>query len=157
MPGSKHLIQCHCVLPQYRNLDKPVFHKFVVFSRIDRDGLIIPAFHMCNNCGVIHKVVDFCRSEVSHGIDDSLAIASEDDMREFLKDKICKILDDHKCDLATWEQTCFNFENKLWGVPVIIAKEKILDSTQIKKLVLSESGVKIDSYLRKDEIDGKSQ
>ena len=153
MPGSKHLIQCHCVLPQYRNLDKPVFHKFVVFSRIDRDGLIIPAFHMCNNCGVIHKVVDFCRSEVSHGIDDSLAIASEDDMREFLKDKICKILDDHKCDLATWEQISDIVANKEWGSNVIISRQSAMGSTQIKRIIINgDNSFKIETHLRQDDI-----
>ena len=35
--GVKHLIQCHCVLPQYRNANPPMFHKFVTFSVVDDD------------------------------------------------------------------------------------------------------------------------
>jgi hypothetical protein len=157
MRGLKHLIQCHCILPQFKNRKEPIFHKFVVFSECNDNDEIVQKFSRCNNCGVIHKIVDFCKSEMFYGAEDAIAIVSEDDIRHNIPENVVMILENHKCDLATWEQTCFNFENKLWGVPVIIAKEKILDSTQIKKLVLSESGVKIDSYLRKDEIDGKSQ
>ena len=42
MPGIKHLIQCHCILPQYRNIDDPIFHKFIVFSKMDSNGDLIP-------------------------------------------------------------------------------------------------------------------
>ena len=153
MPGSKHLIQCHCVLPQYRNLDSPIFHKFVVFSRIDKDGSIIPSLGRCNNCGVIHKIVDFCRSEVAHGIDDSFAISSEDDMREFFSEKICKILDDHKCDLATWEQIGDIIANKEWGSSVIISRQSAMGSTQVKCLVINGSdSFKIEAHFRQDDI-----
>ncbi len=33
--GQKHLIECHCILPQYRRSSNTVYHKFVVFSVID--------------------------------------------------------------------------------------------------------------------------
>ena len=153
MPGSKHLIQCHCVLPQYRNLDSPIFHKFVVFSRIDPGGSIIPEFKRCNNCGVIHKIVDFCRSEVAHGVDDAFAISSEDDMREFLSEKVCKILDDHKCDIATWEQITDIISNSEWGSVVIISKQSAMGSTQVKGMIINDkNSFKIDTHLRQDDI-----
>jgi len=153
VPGSKHLIQCHCVLPQYRNLDSPIFHKFVVFSRINTEGSLIPSLKRCNNCGVIHKIVDFCRSEIAHGIDDSFAISSEDDMREFLSEKICKILDDNKCDLATWEQISDIITNQEWGSSVIISRQSAMGSTQMKILVINGSdSFKIDTNLRQDDI-----
>ena len=38
--GIKHLIECNCVLPQYQNTKKPIFHKFTVFSIIDEDNQI---------------------------------------------------------------------------------------------------------------------
>ena len=45
-------------------MDNPLFHKFTVFSEFDSEGEIIPKIAKCNNCGVIHKVIDFCRSEI---------------------------------------------------------------------------------------------
>ena len=64
MSGFKHLIQCHCILPQYRKLDNPIFHKFVVFSKFGDDEDVIPKIVKCNNCDVAHKVTDFCKSEI---------------------------------------------------------------------------------------------
>ena len=153
MSGSKHLIQCHCVLPQYRNLEVPIFHRFVVFSKINESGDIIPKLCKCNNCGVIHKVVDFCKSELTYGIDDSLAISSAADIRENLSEKICEILDHHKCDIATWEQIEDIFENKSWNSSVILSRQIVLGATQIKCLIIK--GVdkfKIESHLRQDDI-----
>ena len=65
MQGVKHLIQCHCVLPQFKNSTNPVFHKFVVFSLVDDSDTVQPKFAQCNNCGVVHKVVDLCKSELT--------------------------------------------------------------------------------------------
>ena len=64
MQGFKHLVQCHCILPQYRKMKDPVFHKFVVFSTIDKKDNVEPKNVQCNNCGVIHKVFDICKSEI---------------------------------------------------------------------------------------------
>ena len=153
MPGSKHLIQCHCVLPQYRNLEQPVFHQFVVFSRTDSDGSLVPSLSKCNNCGVIHKIVDFCRSEIAHGIDESLAISSEDDMREFLSEHLSNILDSHFCDTATWEQVTDIVSNKEWGAAVILSRQTVAGATQIKKILINgEDSFKIETNLREEFI-----
>ncbi|NBP56906.1 hypothetical protein EBU71_10330, partial [bacterium] len=59
----KHLIECKCVLVQYKNITPTVFHKFLVFSEIDgTDGLVIPSYAQCNNCGVIHKINEIGKS-----------------------------------------------------------------------------------------------
>ena len=153
MPGYKHLIQCHCVLPQYRSMQDPVFHKFVVFSKVDESDNIVPKLVKCNNCGVVHKVVDFCKSEVSHGVDNSIAIVSVNDIRPFIPEEIRKILDDHKCDIATWEQIDDVIENSIWESVVTISKQTVGDSTQIKQIVIKEGGkFKIQSHLRQDTI-----
>ena len=154
MTGSKHLIQCHCVLPQYRNLEVPVFHKFVAFSKIDESGNIIPKLSKCNNCGVIHKIVDFCKSELSYGIDDSFAISSAEDIRENLSERVCEILDHHKCDIATWEQVEDIFENQLWNSSVIISRQSVAGSTQVKCMIIRDKDkFKIETHLRQDDIE----
>lgn len=155
MNGVKHLIQCHCMLPQYKNLPDPVFHKFVVFSIVGDDDEFIPKFSQCNNCGVIHKVVDACKSEIVRGSDESSAILTIDDIKMSLTKDIASILDVHKCDLATFEMTKFLYENSIWDYPIVISKETVDDVVQLKILtLLDEQRLKIESKLREDTISG---
>ena len=60
MRGQKHLIECHCILPQYRRALNTVYHKFVVFSEIDDSDTVVPKFAQCNNCGVIGHLAGQC-------------------------------------------------------------------------------------------------
>ena len=153
MPGSKHLIQCHCILPQYRKLEIPIFHKFIVFSTTDKSGDVIPKIAKCNNCGVAHKIVDFCKSEVISAVEDSISVISIDDLRNTLPEKICAILDKHKCDTATWEQTSDIFENNLWESSINLSSQKISGMTQIKSLTISGiNEYKIEVNIRQDDI-----
>ena len=155
MPGIKHLIQCHCILPQYRNLDDPIFHKFVVFSKIDSSGDVIPRLCRCNNCEVIHKIVDLCKSEIASGSDSLDGISSIDDIRTGLSDGLCKILDTHECDKATWEQIEDIIDNKEWESKVVISKQSFGGSTQVKILAVNGSDMfKIETILRQDDIIG---
>ena len=153
MPGTKHLIQCHCVLPQYRKMDDPVFHKFTGFSKIGADGDIVPKLASCNNCGVTHKIVDICKSELNHGIDDSIAISSVKDIKSSLPEDLSSILETHKCDISTWEQIEDIFDNEEWGSRVVISRVSTEDSTQLKCLVIkNQQTYKIETHLRQDTI-----
>lgn len=153
MPGTKHLIQCHCVLPQYRKMDDPIFHKFTVFSKIDPDGDIVPKLVSCNNCGVTHKIVDICKSELNHGIEDSIAISSIEDIKSSLPEDLSSILESHKCDISTWEQVEDIFDNEEWGSRVVISRVSTSDSTQLKCLIIkNQQTYKIETHLRQDTI-----
>ena len=153
MRGLKHLVQCHCILPQFKNRNEPIFHKFVVFSESNDNDEIVQKFSRCNNCGVIHKIVDFCKSEIAHGVDDAMAVSSEDDMREFLPERLCNILDTHLCDTATWEQVTDIVSNEEWGAAVIISRQTVAGSTQIKKILIKGiETFKIETNLREDFI-----
>ena len=153
MLGSKHLIQCHCILPQFRNMNNPLFHKFVVYSKVDDNEDIIPRLVSCNNCGVTHKIVDFCKSEVVYGSEDAVAVVSVEDIMSFLPDKIVKILDSHMCDIATWEQVADIFEEQAWGSVINISKQEAGNSTQIKTLTIrGSSEFKIDAHIRQDSL-----
>jgi len=153
----KHLIQCHCTLPQFKGRKEPVFHKFVVFSECNDNGEIISKLSMCNNCGVIHSITDFCKSELYYGADDSLSIVTKNDIKNNIPEDVSNILDSHNCDLATWEHVCFTYENNLFDEPVVIAKNSIAGSTQIKSIIFnSDKSFKIKSFLRKDDVDGKT-
>ena len=79
--GVKHLVQCRCVLPQFKHAHKPIQHQFVVFSVINDEGNVESKFAQCPNCGLIHKVVDVNNSEIMHGRENMGALITIDDVK----------------------------------------------------------------------------
>ena len=153
--GIKHLIQCHCTLPQFRNREDVLFHKFVVFSVQGEDGSIEPKFSQCNNCGVIHKVTDICKSEIVPGFEDGLSLITIDDIKIQIPERLSSALEKNNCDLATWENVAFVIENKLWDSHIKISNNTAKGSTQVKILVISDKdSFKIETHLRQNDIVG---
>ena len=153
MRGVKHLVQCHCILPQYRRSPEPIFHKFTVFSIIDDEDTVIEKLSQCNNCGVIHKIVDICKSEIVNNFEDSSTLLSIEDIKYSIPDNISSILESHECDIATWEQVSFLVENNILDQHVSISRETIGESRQIKILkLLGGSRVKIETQILEDTI-----
>lgn len=145
--GVKHLVECHCVLPQYRTKPDPIYHKFVVFSETDDTGAAIPKHAQCNNCGVIHRVTGFMQSEIMMGNDESVAIVSVNDIKLSIPQNISSVLESYVVDLATWEQVQFILENKQWGTHVILTAETKTDKTEGKLLrFMGASQMKIEPY-----------
>ena len=104
--GVKHLVQCHCILPQYRNRPEPVFHKFTVFSVVENDS-VVEKISQCPNCGVIHKIIDICKSEILIGKDENRTLIEKSDLALSLPEKVIDLLETYSCDLPTWEHCAF--------------------------------------------------
>lgn len=140
MQGVKHLIQCHCVLPQFKNSKEPVFHKFVVFSLIDDSDTVQPKFAQCNNCGVIHKIVDICKSELTSR-EDSVSISKIEDIKFSLSDELSRVLESYQCDLATWEQAEWIYLSRLWDQWITLTREEDeAGELHGKRLLFTEDG-----------------
>lgn len=156
MTGFKHLIQCHCVLPQYRKMREPIFHKFVVFSVIGDDDKIIAKIVECNNCSAIHKITEIGKSSIAVGKDDSRSIITKDDIKHSIPENVRNVLESYNCDLATWEQSLFTVDNSLWGSEVILTKEFSKGEVQGKLLRFTGPGIlRIEAYSREEEFLGK--
>ena len=152
--GIKHLIECHCILPQYKRRDPPLYHKFLVYSKI-KDGLIDEKYSQCNNCGAVHKVYDICRSEVVVGKEDLNTGLSISDMSMQMSDKLSMLLSNHNCDYATWEHVVDIIDEERWGEPVVIKRDIVDDKTVVKILNLQENEkIKIRSKIIEDELIG---
>ena len=123
MQGVKHLVQCHCILPQFKNAVDPVFHKFVVFSTIDDSDTVQPKFAQCNNCGVIHKVVDICKSELTSK-DDAKALPSIEDIKFSLPPDLVRALETYQSDIATWEQAEWIYLTRSWDQWITLARDE---------------------------------
>ena len=148
--GQKHLIKCRCVLPQLK--EKAIVHQFLVFSEV-QNGEVKQKYAQCNNCGVIHKIVDICRSEIMNGKEAMSSIIGIDDIRSSLDTKMVSILDRHSCDLPTWEHAQFILENKKWGEFVVLTSDSEEESKTVKYVrIISEGIYKVDTHIRQDVI-----
>ena len=136
--GVKHLIECHCILPQYRNKKERKFHKFIVFSIVDDSNTVIPKFSQCNNCGVVHKVYDLCKSEIMTGKEEIKAVTSIDDIKLLIPSSISNVLENYQVDLPTWEHAKWILDNKKWGSFIVLEKETIKDEIQGKMLLIND-------------------
>lgn len=146
---QKHLITCRCILPQYKKIGK--LHRFIVFSIIENDN-VIEKFARCNNCNVVHRVYDICKSEIIN-TDEFKGIITIDDIKLSLPKNLIEILDKHNCDVATWENTKFIFENKMWGNFVTLTNESS-DGYNVGKyiIILGENFFKIESFSNREYI-----
>ena len=146
MSGTKHLIQCHCVLPQYRKQTNPIFHQFVVYSRIDEDDNIKEKLVKCNNCGAVHRILDLCMSEIAINLEETDTVITEDEVAESLPEKIVKILREHNSDLATYENVDDVLFEERWGEKVVISRQKINNEKQNLKIIEFKSEEKFRVY-----------
>jgi len=121
MVGIKHMVECHCVLPQFRRRPSPPFHKFVVFSIIDDGDTVIEKHAKCNNCGVIHNIFDISKSHILSGQEDG-AIMEISDIQLMVPKSLSDILLNYDCDLPTWEMVLFNLQNDLWNSKIVLSR-----------------------------------
>ena len=151
--GIKHLIECHCSLILYKNRKETVYHKFPVYSKLDENNNIIEKTIQCNNCGVIHKITDICKSEILGGKDELKSALSVEDISLQLDSKLSNILTINNCDISTWEHVLDIVDEERWGEHVVLGRQ-IVDSKQnVKLLILHENKkIRIINQTIEDEI-----
>jgi hypothetical protein len=133
------MIECKCILPQFKHLQPPKWHCFIVFSTFDENGEIVPSFVACNNCGIVHKVIEVCTSTILEK-DNVLGLVALDDVKMNLPEKLISILEKSECNLPTYQEVAFILENKLWNTNVILSKETIDGTILLKYLrILGET------------------
>ena len=152
LDGIRHLIECHCVLPQYRNRNPPVFHKFVVFSIVS-DDQVQKKLAQCNNCGILHRIVDICKSEIVHGLEEGSSLRTIEDLKVSLPQRLSDFLVTQKLDISAWELVEFLIDNKLER-DVVLSKTESGDITQLKILQINADGsFKVRNETRQDEME----
>jgi len=146
--GVKHLVKCVCVLPQLSKLKNPPSHEFVVFSVYDDSHDDFEAsFVQCDNCGVVHKIIDVCSSSILYGRDEMKSIVRIEDVKNAVPTALASILEQHNVDLPTWQQVAWVIEDKQWGTPVVLSSEYIDGTRQGKVMtILGETLFKINSF-----------
>lgn len=146
----KHMIECKCILPQFKNTNPPIFHKFVVFSTLNERGDVNPHLVQCNNCGVVHRVTEVGISKIIKK-ENSTSLISIDDLKLSLPPKLVGILELYDCPLASWQEASFILRKKLWGRGFVLAKEQD-GSTVVGKyiVILGENLFDIKAFSREE-------
>lgn len=148
--GLKHIIKCRCILQQYKRLDNPPLHKFLVFSVIDDNDVALTKYAKCNNCGVIHKITEIGKSQILSK-DEMNSIITIDDIKPSLPEQLSFILEKNNADLCSWESAKFIFENKKWGEFVILTSEDDGESIHGKYVsILGESLFRVETFERQE-------
>lgn len=153
MEGYKHLVQCHCVLPQFRNRQNPVYHKFTVFSVVDDSDTVVPNTAQCNNCGTVHKVFDICKSEILAGKDETKSVENIEDVSMSLPSSLAELFRNYNLDLPDYQMARFVLENQKWDSTIVLSKES--ESEEISgKLIrfVSQDKFRVEPFSRKDSI-----
>jgi hypothetical protein len=146
MAGFKHLIDCHCVLRIFKKNDKLINHKFPVYSKIDKDGKILPKLVKCNNCESLHWVYDTCKSELRGGKDQTGVTLSREDISLMLPERLVNILFKQNCDMSIWDQIADIYDESRWGEYAVIKRDIIDEEQQVKLLyILGENKFKIEN------------
>jgi len=153
MKGSKHLIQCHCILPQYKSMTNPVFHKFTAFSIIDESDTVITKYVECNNCGAVHKIYDLCKSEIVIGREDIKSQLSISDFSLSLPNELFEVLQQYNREMPDFEYAQFIIDTGAWGESIVLSREE-LDGTAQGKIIkfLEPHKFRIESYLHKEVV-----
>lgn len=151
--GQKHVINCRCILQQFKRVQNAPVHRFVVFSIIDDANVVVPKFVQCNNCGVIHKVIDIGRSELIQSKEHMSSIVTLDEIKSSIPEKLATVLESNNCDLPTWEAASFIVEQKRWGDFVVLNSDEEAGTRQGKYVrILSETLLKVESFTREEVI-----
>ena len=147
MYGTKHIITCRCILNQFKNRDNPPLHKFIAFSVVDDDDKVKESFVKCNNCGIIHKITDLCKSEIKNDSDDWQVI-NKSDIRFSITGDLRDLLDSYDVDLPTWQHALWIIENNLWGSKLILSKKENEERIEGKILIFKElKQYRIETFL----------
>ena len=151
--GHKHLIKCSCVLSQFKKLNNPPQHQFVVFSVIDENDVVKQKYAQCPNCGIIHKVTEIGKSEIIKNKEVMSSIITINDIKSSLNQSLVSILENNHADIASWEMAQFICENKKWGEFVVLVTESEAQIKQGKYVrILGENLFKVENFSREEEI-----
>jgi len=151
--GLKHLITCRCVLPQFKRRENPPQHQFVVFSILDDNDAVQPKFVQCNNCGIIHKVIEVNRSVIVAGREDMKSIADIDDIKLNLSPNLSALLEQNNADLPTWEAVQYAIVNEQWGSFIVLSTDEEDGLKQGKYVrILGQNMFKVETFTREEVV-----
>ena len=92
---------------------------------MDDDDKVIEKYAQCNNCGIVHKITDICKSEIMHNHEELKSELSLNEIKLSLSESVVTILESSNADLPTFEAISFYLKHDKKGKFVVISKEEI--------------------------------
>ena len=120
--GVKHLLECRCILPTMKKRDDPPLHKFKVFS-IQENGQILEKMVTCNNCGVVHRVYEICKSEILGNVEGTMSSVTIEDISLSLPENVLQLLKSYERELPDYEHIKFIIDEGKVGEFVVLSQE----------------------------------
>ena len=159
MSGQRHLIECHCILPIYKDRTPAFYHKFAVYSILnEKTGKVVPKYVNCNNCGVTHLVEEFCKSEIKLGKEDIKSVRDIKEVSLSLPEKLVKILESYNSTIDIYEELEDVIDNNDFPRTTVLKREIIDEKYQLKVLeIISKDRFKILSTSIDDTVLGDNQ
>ena len=130
-----------------------LYHKFVVFSKIDDSDTVVATHSQCNNCGTVHKIYDVCKSEIIAGKDESAAVESIKDIQISLPASLFELFENYQLEISDYQYARFILENKAWDTTIILSSENE-DETKSGKLLrfVAEDQFRVEPFARQETI-----
>jgi len=135
-------------------MEIPPAHQFVVFSIIGDDDKVQVKFAQCNNCGILHKVTDICKSDIM-ARDVMTSLVTIDDIKPSIPEGLRVLLENNHADLATWEAVQYLFTSQTWGGFVVISSDTEDGIKQGKYVrVMGENLFRVEGFTRNEVVSG---
>ena len=138
MKGIKHLVECRCILPTLKDRDNPPFHKFVVFSIVDKNDNVKEKMVSCNNCDINHLINDLCGSKIMTA-EGTVATLTREDIGMMLPESVVSVLETYEKTLPDYEHINFMInQNKVEDFLVLTSD--ISDNKKVGKILRYKGG-----------------
>lgn len=105
-----------------KNKSDPPLHKFVVFS-IQENDVTLEKLVTCNNCGVVHRVIEICRSDILNNFEGTSSSLTLEDVAMQLSESVRDILASYEKELADYEHVKFMIDKDTIGDFVVLSQE----------------------------------
>ena len=155
MRGIKHLIKCRCILPTLKNRKNPPIHQFVVFSIVDNKDVVIEKNATCNNCGILHRIIDICNSEITSGAEGTTTSLTIEDISLMLPESVKMILSTYERGLPDYEYVLFMIDHEAIDDFIILTSDMIEEKKEGKVLRYKGSGkFAIEPFISSEVLGG---
>ncbi len=118
----KHLLECRCILPTMKNKPDPPLHKFVVFS-VQQNDKIVEKLSTCNNCGVVHRVYEVCKSEILNNFEGTKSSLTIEDISIMLPTSVSEIMKTYERELPDYEHIRFILDEDKKDEFIVLSQE----------------------------------
>tara|TARA_B110000467_G_C18268583_1_gene450909 strand:+ start:177 stop:590 length:414 start_codon:yes stop_codon:yes gene_type:complete len=105
-----------------KNRTDPPIHQFIAFS-IQEKNRTIEKLVTCNNCGVVHRILEVCRSEILNNFEGTNSSLTMEDIALQLKESVRDILESYKKELPDYEHINFMIQEECIGDFIVLSQE----------------------------------